>query len=379
IGLIQIGQTKQGVTALEKIARMRAKTSEMHALRDKANLALGFAFLGVPNPQRAKSYFREVRLNGPFSSRALLGLGWALSANGKHKQSLVPWIELQQRQDIDVAVQESLLAVPYALGELAAYKQALQQYENAISVYNTEIERLAQTVESLRGGKRLAGLIPQDDLAETAWVSAEESLPDTPENRYLIQLFSSHAFHEAVKNYNDLRALSRNLDCWSAVLESDAEQDLVDRLETIDQRIAAKANRDASDDQKDCGRLNSASHWEINAGYAPSLWQNSEEKNQLDPAAARARSRPSTAQPGQAATAEGDEAWKEQIVKLRQRVAELKAAVDHAERAYERNLLARAALELERQKKRLRAYVTQARFGIAQLYDRSSRRTEKRR
>ena len=44
--------------------------------------------------------------------------------------------------------------------------------------------------------------------------------------------------------------------------------------------------------------------------------------------------------------------------------------------AHEQYLQDRAAQELERQKQRLRAYVTQARFGIAQVYDRASNRAQ---
>ena len=60
VGLIQIGRTKEGVALLGKIARTRARNDEMLALRDKANLALGFAFLGLPDPGKAKSDRKSV-------------------------------------------------------------------------------------------------------------------------------------------------------------------------------------------------------------------------------------------------------------------------------------------------------------------------------
>jgi hypothetical protein len=373
VGLIRIGRTKEGVALLGKIARMRARDDELLALRDKANLALGFAFLGVPDPGRAKSYFREVRLNGPFSNKALLGLGWALSARGKHKQSLVPWMELQKRTDIDVAVQESLLAVPYALSELEAYKQALQHYENAIAVYNAEIERLRQTVEGLRTGERLASVVAQSQPTLTERISPEQILPDTPENRYLIQLFASNDFHEALKNYRHLQTLARHLDCWSAALAGSNEQDLARAIATVEQELGkAPGNATLADDQEHCGRLNDSQHWQFSRGYKPSLWQTNATSRAPASAIAAAGSRISASQNTPQREDESREAAATRLSELRARVFQLKTEVARAVGAHEQYLQDRAAQELERQNQRLRAYVTQARFGIAHVYDRAS-------
>ncbi|NIW25563.1 MAG: hypothetical protein GWN29_13900, partial [Gammaproteobacteria bacterium] len=63
---------------------------------------------------------QRVRLEGPFSNKALLGVGWADAERGDYRAALSPWLELRQRNIIDPAVQESLLAVPYAFSQLGA-------------------------------------------------------------------------------------------------------------------------------------------------------------------------------------------------------------------------------------------------------------------
>lgn len=374
VGLIQIGRTKEGVAQLEKIARMRTSRTDIKTLQDRANLALGFTFLGVPDPQRAKSYFGEVRLNGPFSGRALLGIGWALSARGKHKQSLVPWMELLKSPDFDVAVLESLLAVPYAFTELGAYKQALQHYERAITVYNAEIGRLEKVIESLRAGELLAVVVPPDADSEKRRLGSEEELPDTPENRYLIQLFASHDFHQALRSYRDLRALSRNLDCWSAIISVEDGQELRKSLKTVKEKIAdADGALAAPAQQPDCGRLNSARHWQFTNDYKPNLLRMANGGTQPQQLAGGAQLSASPAEHVQR-TADVDAVeLGARIAPLRVRVAQLQTEIDLAAQAHERYLQGLAALELEHQKQRLRTYVTQARFGIAQVYDRASR------
>ena len=58
---------------------------ELLALKDKANLALGFAYLQANKPALAKPFLERVRLNGAQSTRALLGLGWADAALGNYR------------------------------------------------------------------------------------------------------------------------------------------------------------------------------------------------------------------------------------------------------------------------------------------------------
>jgi len=59
-------------------------------MRDKANLALGFAYLQADQAGRARVPLERVRLDGPYSSRALLGDGWARAAQGDFRAALVP-------------------------------------------------------------------------------------------------------------------------------------------------------------------------------------------------------------------------------------------------------------------------------------------------
>jgi tetratricopeptide (TPR) repeat protein len=372
VGLIQIGRRSEGISILEKIARMRRQSEEIVLLRDKANLALGFTFLGVPDPERARAYFREVRFNGPFSNKALLGIGWALSAKGKHKQSLVPWMELQNRGDVDVAVQESLLAVPYALSQLQAYKQALQHYENAITTYNAEIESLARAVEALRAGERLSSVVQYAAAAPTAPAGRPAN---TPENRYLVRVFASHGFQGTLRNYRDLRSLSKNLDCWAAALAGEEEQNLPARLKAAKRAIADRENdTDPADDSQACGRINGSRHWQLAPDYKPSLWRVNEPYLQSEDEYTRAKTRATAAEDAQRSVDPGHGATVARIGALHRRVTELKASVDSVVDSHERFLQQLAALELESQEKRLRTYVAQARFGIAQVYDQSSRR-----
>ena len=64
---------------------MDAERPELLALKDRANLALGFAYLQANEPAKARVALERVRLNGPYSNKALLGTGWADAALGDYK------------------------------------------------------------------------------------------------------------------------------------------------------------------------------------------------------------------------------------------------------------------------------------------------------
>ncbi|MFQ5938409.1 MAG: tetratricopeptide repeat protein, partial [Acidiferrobacterales bacterium] len=220
VALMAAGERDDGVRLLAQVGGMRARSSEMHALKDKANLVLGYEFLRTQGAERAHHYLQEVRLQGPLSNKALLGIGWASAARGHYRRALVPWTELHKRNPIDASVQESLLAVPYALRKLQADQQSLRQYQGAISIYEDEIERLRQTIDAIRAGQLLIPELLGDPGSEAGWFWRIEQLSDTPTNRYLLHLLASHRFQEALKDYRDLLFLARNLRRWSSNMDA---------------------------------------------------------------------------------------------------------------------------------------------------------------
>ena len=214
VALIRNGQTEEGVTLLDAVGQMRSRDKELRALEDKANLALGFTYLQDNQPDSARPVLERVRLNGPFSNKALLGVGWADAANERFGDALVPWKELQERDILDTAVQESLLAMPYAMAKLDANRSAEKGYHDAIQMFQHEIERLEGSIEAIRAGRLVDAVLPEGDTSELGWFWTLDDISDAPESRYLFHLMAGHEFQEALKNYRDLISIQRNLSQW---------------------------------------------------------------------------------------------------------------------------------------------------------------------
>ncbi len=214
VALVRLGRVDEAQQLLDGLGNLDPFNDELMALRDKANLALGYALLQDGQSHAAKAPLQRVRLEGPFSNKALLGVGWADAEMDNYERALVPWMELRSRDLLDSAVQESMLAIPYAMAKLDSISQAADHYLNAIEAFYEETNRLDRTIQHIESGGFFDDFIADDPLDSTGWYWRLEELPEGPEGRYLFHLLATHEFQEGLKNYRDLNYLYRNLDEW---------------------------------------------------------------------------------------------------------------------------------------------------------------------
>ena len=426
VALLRSGRTGQGSDLLDTVGRTPPVDEEQWSLKDRANLALGFELLQQGDGAGAVTVLERVRLNGPFTSRALLGLGWAESEQQSYRRALVPWLELRDRRLLDAAVQESYLAVPYAYARLAADGQAADRYREAVVSYSAESARIDESIAAIRGGGFLAAVLEQSPDEEASWFWQLENLADAPETRYLYHLLATHAFQEGLKNYRDLHVMQANLERWKVSLEAfddmielrglaaaeraprkqevleatdlaaferrqseleqrlaaiGAERDIealasaeeaarLAILDDVEARLAALpsgARRDALEER--ARLLRGTLIWQLDADYKRRLRSAQrglrESGKALDEARDRLARVPEAA--GDAARGTDDFARRRQA--LARRIDELVPRLQAASIAQERVLADLAVDALQAQKRRLASYAAQAQFALAALYD----------
>jgi hypothetical protein len=427
VALLRSEQAGQGRQLLDGVGRTRASDEEQRALKDRANLALGFELLQAGQGEQAAAVLGRVRLDGPFTSRALLGLGWAESEGERFERALVPWLELREQRLLDSAVQESFLAVPYAYARLAANGQAAERYQEAVRAYASESQRIDESIAAIRAGGFLAEVLEEAPAGREAdWFWQLEKLPDAPRTRYLYHLLATHEFQEGLKNYRDLTVMQQNLERWRGSLGAfdnmvetrqlaaqqraprkqrtlantnlpafeQRQQDLEQRVGTIRaaRDVTALANpgeagqlqlldavgarlsalppgpqRDALAERARV--LRGTLLWRLDADYKVRLRH--AERGLRDSASAlnEARERLATV-PGAAEAADkGTVDFAQRRADLERRIDELEPRMQAAAAAQERVLASLAVQELESQKRRLASYATQAQFALAAIYD----------
>jgi tetratricopeptide (TPR) repeat protein len=214
VAMVRSGNVAGAAGMLDELGRMSPYSEEMSSLRDKANLALGYAYLQDGQPQAAKVPLNRVRLEGPFSNKALLGVGWADAETDSFERALVPWLALRDRDLLDPAVQESMLAIPYAMARLDAISQAADHYVNAVEAFYEESGRLESAIRKIESGELMNSFLADGQEQTTGWYWTLQELPEGPESRYLYHLLATHKFQEGLKNLRDLHYLWKNLDDW---------------------------------------------------------------------------------------------------------------------------------------------------------------------
>jgi hypothetical protein len=431
VALVRSDRLADGARLLDAVGSIATDNEEMLALKDKANLALGFAWLQVNQAENAMSPLQRVRLEGPQSSRALLGLGWALSALGRHEEALTPWLELHDRNLLDAAVQEAYLAVPYAFAQLGAHGQAAEHYEAALDSFATEREHIDVAVGRIREGSMMRALVGADDAAspQRGWFWQLSELPDAPESRYLYPVLAGHDFQEGLKNYRDLAYLGSTLARWDenmavyddmidtreqayavriprtdnllssgalqqaeaqrktlegrfndivsrddvAALGTAEERDRWQRVQDIEAALAAQPeDEEARAAREKLALVKGVLYWDLHQAWRERLYQQRRQLRELDKALAEANTRWVRVQQARASAPATTGDYADRITALTQRLTALRARLAGAADAQQDLLASIAIHELEGQQQRLEDYEVQARFSLAAIYDRAA-------
>ena len=214
IAYLQSGRRQDALEQLDRAGSIATDDPGELAIRDKSNLVAGTIHLESEEYVLAIPYLNRVRLDGPFANQALLSAGWASMSMENVERAVVPWSILADRQVTDRAAQEAMLALPFAYGKLEVHGRAAVYYGRALDSFTAEIDKLNESIDSIREGKFLDALVREEIRKDKDWVIHLRALPEAPETYYLMELLASHDFQTGLQNYLDLADLRRKLVAW---------------------------------------------------------------------------------------------------------------------------------------------------------------------
>jgi tetratricopeptide (TPR) repeat protein len=432
VALVRRGRLPDAVPHLDQVGRMETSSEELLSLRDRANLALGFALLQAERAADARPILERVRLDGPYSSKALLGVGWADSALGQFKRALVPWLALRKRDLLDSAVQESYLTVPYAYNQLGASGQAAEFYNTAIDSFDAEMKRIDDSIEQIRSGNLLDRLLNDDRKGTLTWYWQLKTLPDAPESRYLYQLLAGNEFQEGLKNYRELGFMSRNLDDWRenlsafddmldtrqqayderapkadavmaatdldalakkrvdfesrineidkssdvAALGTSQEQQNWARLKHIEDYLAAHPDDpDLADMRERLRLLKGVMYWRLSESFKARLWNERRSVKELEASLVETQKRAVSVKQARLGVPGNTGVFAARVTAVRARMDQLQERLAALSERQNRFLQVLAIRELQAQKQRIEVYQIQARYELAAIYDKATDKT----
>ena len=386
IAYLQGDLTQSAHEQLDRAGRIRPKDEAGAAIRDKANLVLGALSLDEDQHRRALVYLNRVRLDGPFSNRALLSSGWANMSMGQAEKAIVSWDTLAKRDPTDGAAQEAMLALPYAYSQLGLHNQAAGYYSRALNAYSREFERLSRSVESIREGRFLDALLRDEHRNDEDWVIRLRSLPDAPETYYLMELMASNSFQSGLDNLLDLVDLKRRLSRHSAdlaaydelvALREDHYEALLPEIDAqfraLDSRLERRYEQFAM--LRDL-RARIASSGKVRGTQKARLAELDRELRALEDTLTLAQSQRDRLLLARRAAAESYAGHREPIDDLSSRA---ERAIDTVDNLLDRQgeILEQQALdELTARLRRLESFANKARFGLADSKDRVTRENQ---
>jgi tetratricopeptide (TPR) repeat protein len=431
IALFQDGRAREATEQLDKAGRLSATDAAGLAIRDKSNLVLGTMLFESGDFEQAKQSLDRVRLDGLFSNQALLRAGWAEASGKKYDRALVPWNILVEREPTDAAVQEAMLAVPHAYASLNLHGRAAIMYGRALELFSKQIERVDASIGSIREGLFLKALIREESRQDETWVIRLRSLPDAPETYYLMELMASHDFQTALHNYLDLEDLQSRLMAWQTSLDAfddvirlraqnyepllpevDAqfreldsrirlrleqrkhlserlqamltaprpdylataeERTAGERIALIEKQLGNSDNPESLELRQRAARLRGALTWRLETEYHERLTAAHVHLKELNaPVDALTKQYDAFVRTRQAAT-HSYVGYDAQIAELRKRVEDAQKRVEILMARQGEMIETVAINQLEARRERMVAQQTEARFGVADSYDRSSR------
>ncbi len=206
VAMLAAGQATAGAQLLERIGREVAVDAQAVAVRDLANLKLGYWLLDQRQAESAGKVFDRVSAGSPQHANALLGRGWAALAaleagnspdikddglrprfiqridsimqgmdgkDGRRKKArdaaildaIEAWSTLRDLDPMEQAVQEAMVAIPYVLGQLGQDQRAIEYGDQAIARLDALRAGLSRIyTRSIKGQ-----LVDAEELSAAAW------------------------------------------------------------------------------------------------------------------------------------------------------------------------------------------------------------------
>jgi predicted negative regulator of RcsB-dependent stress response len=430
VAMLQSGQQQDALQQLNRAGQESIGGDAALAIRDKSNLVLGTILLEAGQYEEAKLYLDRVRLDGPFSTQALLSSGWADIYAENFERAIVPWGILAGREVTDSATQEALLSLPFAYGKLDVHGRAALYYGRALDAFGQEVDKLDASIESIRKGNFLEALIREEIRQNKDWVIRLRNLPETPETYYLMELLASHDFQTGLQNYLDLADLKRKLGAWQSsfdayddmvalreehyapllpdvdrefrkldstmrlrleqhrmleqrlqamltaprpeFLATGEERQLLARIEALEGRLQETGDAKGSDVDQRLRRLRGALTWNLETEYHERLTSLDRNLRELHAAVEVLREQYHQFVRVRQAASHSYEGYDTPIMRLRTRVREAAAKVDLLMARQGHVIEVVAIEELQARRQRLQTYQDQARFAMADSYDRAT-------
>jgi tetratricopeptide (TPR) repeat protein len=190
--------------------------AERDAIRDRANLTLGYTLLQNDAPHDAFRVFENIRTEGLDAQAALLGYGWAAAKKNDIQIALAIWqrlIEMPQNSEYTL---EAYLASAYAYENAFAPRQSVQVLQLGIERFERALEGLEQAIQQVNQRQFILDLLPNMKMLLGESNDVSLVLEDKGQQFNTVELFNSIAVSSEFRA--GVLALAENRDIQQQLL-----------------------------------------------------------------------------------------------------------------------------------------------------------------
>ena len=239
LALLQKGENQQAINGLSTLAKSDSSfvrrwmgwadpifsgndaqsiAAERDAIRDRANLTLGYTLLQNDAPHEAFRAFENIRSDGLDAEAALLGYGWAAAKKDELQIALAIWQQLIHMPQNSEYTLEAYLASAYAYEKAFAPRQSLQVLQLGVERFEQALAGLKQAEQQVNKRQFILDLLPnmRKPLEQSDAISL--SLQDKGQQFNTVGLFNSvtvsNEFRAGLSALAQNRDLQQQLQSW---------------------------------------------------------------------------------------------------------------------------------------------------------------------
>lgn len=209
------------VKKLEQVTRFASQDAELSILGDRARLGLAQLAMRSGQLEAGWKYLQNVSTEGLYSNRALLAYSWA-AVKAEQYKTAIPALELLDVRAIEIPeVQEGKVLLGHLYEQDGAPRKALKSYLLAEKAFKDGIAKVedARKVIAKRNVPREFVTNLDSIVKQQTWFKVEPTVDYTRLTPFLIDLMSSNAFNEVLKELADLYEIKSNLEFWMGQTE----------------------------------------------------------------------------------------------------------------------------------------------------------------
>lgn len=249
---LRTGNEVAAVRSLQAVVAYANRGEEFQVLADRARH--GLARLAVQDQRLSDAwlYLQDIRTQGLYSNRALLGYAWTAIQQEMYQTS-IPALQLLSERSIALPeVQEGKVLLGHVYEQNGLMTQALRSHLSTEQDFLKGLQLLAEAREVIASRD-----IPEEFVSnleaivdQTDWFATQPSVDYEKLSPFLVDLMASPAFYQVLRELAELYAIRRNLDYWAnqtdqhdLILKTAAEKRFDDSMKLVIDESASISER----------------------------------------------------------------------------------------------------------------------------------------